>query len=698
MSAFSSVLAAFEARKIGGTFKAKCPAHDDNVASLAIAEGQDGRVLLKCHAGCSLEDVLSAAGLRLSDLFESSNGNQSSASSAPRRGREVCSYPYRDESGVHLYSTVRYEPKGFSQRRADGVPTLDGCRRVLYRLDDLIDAGLRVVVVEGEKDADTLWELGIPATSSVCGATHFTSKKALDAYGYGAQLRKAGFESVAVIPDNDAPGQAHSLQVRAACEAAGLDVRTVELPGLADKEDVSDYLDRHSVEELQTLIEEAFQAPAPKSGVTTDNSTPATSEIRRSTRLEFPEPDQVIFTGLAGELVEDLDRFTEASQIGVLAHVLVAIGSLIGRGEQAARVRVDGVKPHFLNLFVLAIGDTGSARKQTAWTLARTLCEPVDPHWRLSSGLMSGEGLVWELRDSTSVIRGKRIDVDEGVTDKRLLVVEEEFNRLLNVGRRDGCTLFDTLREAWDQDIIRTRGKHHPAVATNPHLSLIAHVQPQILQRRMTSDDFTSGFANRFLHIALRSSKVLANPPTLEPARLCYWTDRIKEAVRYGQECGELQRSAEAQVLWDDIYPRILRRMRCGLTADLAQRAASHVMRVAGLYAVLAGDRTISEAALRAGVAWWEYAEATLGWVYGLSLTGSDSADAIVRELRQAGEAGLCKSDMFGMRLARTASDLNRDLDRLAELGLASGQIEHPPRGGRGTERWTVTKEGAKIR
>jgi len=262
MSAFSSVLAAFEARKIGGTFKARCPAHDDKVASLAIAEGQDGRVLLKCHAGCSLQDVLSAAGLRLSDLFEPrGNGNGTRAGAPPReapRAREVAAYHYRDESGRHLYSTIRYEPKGFSQRRADGASTLAGCRRVLYRLDDLLESGLRVVIVEGEKDADRLWEAGIPATSSVCGATHFSSGTERDSYGYGAQLRKAGFEFVAVIADNDAAGKAHALQVKAACESVGLETRIISLPGLGEKEDVSNYLDRNPPTKLQTLIDRAF--------------------------------------------------------------------------------------------------------------------------------------------------------------------------------------------------------------------------------------------------------------------------------------------------------------------------------------------------------------------------------------------------------------------------------------------------------
>lgn len=56
-------------RKSGRGWIAKCPAHEDRTASLSIAVGDDGRVLLHCFAGCSAADVVSAVGLEISDLF-----------------------------------------------------------------------------------------------------------------------------------------------------------------------------------------------------------------------------------------------------------------------------------------------------------------------------------------------------------------------------------------------------------------------------------------------------------------------------------------------------------------------------------------------------------------------------------------------------------------------------------------------------
>jgi hypothetical protein len=50
-------------------WQARCPAHKDRSPSLSIAEGNDGRVLIRCWAGCDTEAVLKAAGLRMGDLF-----------------------------------------------------------------------------------------------------------------------------------------------------------------------------------------------------------------------------------------------------------------------------------------------------------------------------------------------------------------------------------------------------------------------------------------------------------------------------------------------------------------------------------------------------------------------------------------------------------------------------------------------------
>lgn len=60
-------------KRSGKGYQARCPAHDDNGPSLSLREGDDGRVLLHCHAGCTTEAVVAALGLTMADLFHPSD-------------------------------------------------------------------------------------------------------------------------------------------------------------------------------------------------------------------------------------------------------------------------------------------------------------------------------------------------------------------------------------------------------------------------------------------------------------------------------------------------------------------------------------------------------------------------------------------------------------------------------------------------
>ena len=93
----------------GNNRKAKCPAHNDNVASLSVTDGDD-RVVLHCHAGCEPEAVVSAMGLTFADLFPSK----------VEPLQIIAMYDYRALDGTLLYQSVRFFPKEFRQRRPDG--------------------------------------------------------------------------------------------------------------------------------------------------------------------------------------------------------------------------------------------------------------------------------------------------------------------------------------------------------------------------------------------------------------------------------------------------------------------------------------------------------------------------------------------------------------------------------------------------
>ena len=252
-------------KRSGGEWKAKCPAHDGKTQSLSISEGNKGAVLFHCFSGCTFEDVLRALGL----------------DQANTKRRIVATYDYDGH-----FETVRYSPKDFKQRRktasGEWAWNLRGVGLRLYRQDDLMAAGAaECYVVEGEKDVETLRQHSMLAVTNHGGAGKW--RKA-----HTAAVVAAGVKSVVVFPDADEPGREHGDQVAAACKAAGLGVRVVELPA----KDVSAYLDVHG--NKTALLELAAAAvdwtpPAKVEAIPQETSEPAGGVSEHGVALAFTD-------------------------------------------------------------------------------------------------------------------------------------------------------------------------------------------------------------------------------------------------------------------------------------------------------------------------------------------------------------------------------------------------------------------------
>ncbi|MBL7143303.1 MAG: hypothetical protein ISS76_03640 [Phycisphaerae bacterium] len=169
--------------------------------------------------------------------------------------RIITAYDYKDESGQLLYQAVRYVNKDFSQRRPDGKDgwkwNLDGVRRILYRLPELLQANPDdwVFIVEGEKDVDRLYDEGLIATTCPMGAGKWD-----DNYSEFLNDRSR----IAIIPDNDEAGKKHAKQVAESLINIGVKPKIIELPDLPEKGDVSDWFNNGGTKEkLLELVEKA---------------------------------------------------------------------------------------------------------------------------------------------------------------------------------------------------------------------------------------------------------------------------------------------------------------------------------------------------------------------------------------------------------------------------------------------------------
>lgn len=233
-------------RGTDGWWSCLCPNHKDKNPSFSIKDNERGGPPgVKCHAECGdtkvLHEALKERGLWCDDW--------------DRRKREIRpDWVYLDERGRPYLGVCRYKKKdggkGYTQNHWDdkkrewvsGKP--DG-PKIPYRLQEFIDAPA-VFVVEGEKCADALRALGLPATTSSEGATKWTPD--LNKWFEG--------KSVYLIADNDEPGRRHIAIVGGELSEVANCVRLVRMPCLAEGEDVADWIEAGgTASELLELVE-----------------------------------------------------------------------------------------------------------------------------------------------------------------------------------------------------------------------------------------------------------------------------------------------------------------------------------------------------------------------------------------------------------------------------------------------------------
>ncbi len=202
-----------------------CPAHDDERPSLSINDSNDGKILVRCHAGCSQKTVIEK--LKELGLW-------------PDTGKVCTTYDYVDANGNLQYQVLRFKDKKFVHRRPDGHGgwfwNMDGVEKLPYRLPELIraiNAGETIFIVEGEKDCESLAKLGFVATTNSGGAGKWKDE---------LSKHLTGAKEVFILPDNDEVGYDHAHDVAASLSKLGIAVKIVPLPNLPPKGDVSDWL------------------------------------------------------------------------------------------------------------------------------------------------------------------------------------------------------------------------------------------------------------------------------------------------------------------------------------------------------------------------------------------------------------------------------------------------------------------------
>lgn len=197
-------------------------------------------------------------------------------------GLNAKNHDYRDEFGELLFQVKRYykgKDKCFSQRQPDGrggwIDNTKGVRQVPYRLPELLAVQSQltkpVYVVEGEKDADRLASLGLIATCNAGGA------------GKWKPCHSEHFKGrvVVCIPDNDKAGREHVQKVVKSLKGIAAHIRILELPGLPEKGDVSDWLDAgNTLEQMLALPTMPTSEAKPAGKLDGDDGEEKTSQAK----------------------------------------------------------------------------------------------------------------------------------------------------------------------------------------------------------------------------------------------------------------------------------------------------------------------------------------------------------------------------------------------------------------------------------
>ena len=393
--------------------------------------------------------------------------------------------------------------------------------------------------------------------------------------------------------------------------------------------------------------------------------------------IAWPMADEAVFHGPAGEFVLRTEPHSEADPIALLAQFLIAFGAAAGRNVSYT---VEATS-HHLNEFCVLVGPTGKGRKGSSWDHVQALLAQTDEPFTdrcISSGLSSGEGLIWEVRDPVD-------ENDRGAADKRRLILEPEFAQVLKVLAREGNTLSPVVRNAWDGKALQTITRTAPIRATGAHVSIIGHITKDELLRFISGTELANGFFNRFIVTGVRRSKELPFGGRLTGHDLDRVRDALAAALRHARQQRTLTFDAEARERWIAVYGPLSRGEQ-GLLGAATSRAEAHVVRLAAIYATLDRDSEIRLPHLEAALALWQYSAASARWIFGDSL-GDPTADEIwaAAKERPSGVTRTEVSDMFSRNKKRR--EIERALTVLEDAGRLRRETRMAERG-RPAEVW----------
>lgn len=459
-----------------------------------------------------------------------------------KRRREVAVYAYKDDLGHTLFEVVRYEPKDFRVRHNDDSgKTINKApeRNIPYRLPEILSSHPQdiIYIVEGEKDADSLIKRGITATCNRggCGNT-----KAFHIFTQWFQGRR-----VCILPDNDEAGRAHAQLVCSILEEVTVEIGILDLEGLPEKGDVSDWLafEANTVKKLDYLAEqcltESRRAKMMRGGNRNDVEGMSDARDQADETDEDSKPFNFDWKPLPLEILPYTLRkyVTEMSKALKVEPAMIALPALIacaGVVGNARRVRLLTTWTEPCILYGCIIADSSSRKSpamDAAFEAVKKLDALLNKSYRSDLICHNAAYAKWE-RSMTDPTRDT--DAEEGnkapepPTDKRILIGDITVETTLGIHYKNprGLLLKQDELRSWFASFGRYKsggaggaemafwleafrgqewrynrksGDNNSIIIPHVACSLFGTTQPSTAARTFTRDYFESGLASRIL-------------------------------------------------------------------------------------------------------------------------------------------------------------------------------------------------------
>ena len=467
--------------------KALCPFHDDKDPSLSINFKTGLFHCFGCGASGSIYDFyamkngldtrkdLNAIINAIADQFEIHNIDKQK-----EKPTVTARYDYRDESGQFVYQIERIEPgkdgkkKDFLYRRPDGNGgwryNANGVKRIPYHLTEVLKDD-EIIIVEGEKDADNLAALGFTTSTNPFGAGKWPEH-------FGPYFTE---KHVVLIPDNDDSGRLHMDDVAANLKGYASSIKYLELPGLPEKGDVSDFIAQSGhkeeiAERLTIMIESAIPYELPKN----DSLIPDTLEVEPCLNdTVIPECDPLTFpdiiSGIAGDFAKVYSSYMEPPPHFFFMTYLACLGNITA-GRLVLKTELS-TEPR---LYLLILGESADDRKSTAINKTIAFFREAMPEFPVCFGIGSAEGLQKMLEE-----------------ENRLLLCFDEFRAFTSKCKIDGSVLMPCVTTLFESRNYESHTVKKSVKINDASLSIIAASTIDTYEQIFDEHFLSIGFPNR---------------------------------------------------------------------------------------------------------------------------------------------------------------------------------------------------------